>query len=143
MFHSWLTAYYRAPLGCFPLALIPTEAKATFTGIWIWNPSESNVTCLKSTEQLILKVEQERDRLTVIEIVEDEQGKTVSKRDYTVEVHREPSYEEFVVCQSAALCEKWTLSKCGDDLLIERSIDGCERAVRFVFKRLNVMDPKI
>lgn len=127
------TVFKVSAIGLVSLALIAAENKVIFTGIWIQDASKSNVTCLSTPKHLILKVEQERDRLTVIELSRSEQGKSVLQWDYTLDVGEQSLRK--IVFRSIMRHEKWTLSEDGGELLIERNIGGCDGFVRLIFRR--------
>jgi hypothetical protein len=109
------------------LALMAAEHNLTFDGIWVLDMTRSDV-----SQQIVIRVVQKPDCLTVIEISRGEYSKAVAKYDYAL-VNREPSIGKALLFQDSVRHEKWTLSKDARELFIERSIGS--DSVRLVFKR--------
>jgi hypothetical protein len=113
-------------VGFLLLPLIAAENKAPFDGTWVLDTTKNN-----TATQIIIRVAQKLDCLTVIEISRGEHGKKIVTSDYTVD---ESSPGELMLFQDAVRRERWQLLKGGSELLIERNV-GCDSSVRLMFRR--------
>jgi hypothetical protein len=120
-------------LALISLAMLAGDNNTNLGGVWVLDTTKSDFEEFDAPKQIVLKVEQSQDRLTVVEVSRDQHGKAVLKRDYTLH-GREGPLGETTVFHNSARHEKWTLVQGGRELVIKRSI-GCDGSVRLVFKR--------
>jgi hypothetical protein len=116
------------------LRIMPAAgADDSFTGIWKQDASASDVGCPNASKRLIIKIGQDSNLLTVIEVSRVEQGKVVSQWNYTLEVGERS--RRTITFRSPTRREIWSLSEGGSELVMERIIPGCEGFVRLNFRR--------
>lgn len=118
----------------FSLTLIATNSKTPFAGVWMLDKTKSEFNGCDTPEHILIQVEQDQDRLRVIEIGRSNYGKSILQSDYILEGRNQRIHGTLVV-RSGVQRERWTLSEGGSRLRIERSIGGCESSVRLIFKR--------
>jgi hypothetical protein len=114
------------------ITVIASDKAPTFFGIWVLDTAKSDFEARNAPD--VLRVDQEREHIAVIEVYRNPRRKVLLKWDYVLE-GREGFNPTRVSVRSGQRREAWTLSPGGTQLTIQRSIEGRDGSVRLIFRR--------
>ena len=102
------------------LTIMAADPKSAVDGIWVLDSLKSELGSIDDGVYDLLKVEQRGIHLSVIGIARRQHSKSVMKLEYTL---ADPVGMGFLIC-SGGRCEQWKLSGKGNELIIQRHVEG-------------------